>query len=128
MSSCASTGSFLKQSASPLPIEVQGSSTGQISTTRAHETSDRLYVSGTMKKGAGSQISPAAHVDVRLLDSNGRVISEKQDDIDPGHPSLSTGRSGRYSYVVSFPLSEARQASKIQVHYVSSHSSGHGSN
>lgn len=124
ITACASTGSFFKQAASPLPIESIGSAGGKIASTRAFETPDRLYVSGSMKKGLGNHIPPAAHVDIRLVDSSGRVVAEKQDDIDPGHPRLSSGRTGRYSYVASFPLPEARQAAKIIVQY---HLVGHSS-
>jgi len=46
-----------------------------------------------------------------------QVLAEKQDDITTHHPRLSTGRGGKYSYVVSFPLAQARQAAKIQVSY-----------
>ena len=127
LGACASFGSLFRQSDSPLPIDAQSSLGGQIVSTRAFETQERLYVSGSMKKGFGSHIPPAADVDVRLIDASGRVIAEKQDDIDPGHPRLSSGRSGRYSYVVSFPISEARQASKIEVQYDRSHKKGHSS-
>lgn len=125
LGACATTGSLLQQSASPLPVDVQDSTGGKVVTTRAYETGDKLYVSGSMKKGFGTAITSAAHVDVRLIDSSGRIIAEKQDDIDPGHPMSSSGRSGRYSYVASFPLSEARQASKIVVLYEQSHKSPH---
>jgi len=127
LASCASVGSFFKQADSPLPIETIDSTGGEIASTRAFETEDRLFVSGSMKKAMGRQIPPAAHVDVRLVDRSGRVVAQKQDDIDPGHPRLSSGRTGRYSYVVSFPLSEARQASKIVVQYDQSHKKGHSS-
>lgn len=128
MASCASVGSFFKQADSPLPVEAIDTTGGKIASTRAFETQDRLYVSGSMKKGFGSHIPPAAHVDVWLVDRSGRVVAQKQDDIDPGHPKSSSARTGRYSYVVSFPLSEARQASKIVVQYDQSHKKGHASN
>lgn len=124
ITACSSTSSLFRQADSSLPIETINATGGQIVTTRAFETQDRLYVSGSMKKGMGIHIPPAAHVDIRLVDSSGRVLAEKQDDIDPGHPRLSSGRSGRYSYVASFPLSEARQASRVVVQY---HMKGHSS-
>lgn len=124
MTACSSTGGIFKQSASTLPIETVDATGGQIASTRAFETQDRLYVAGSMKKGLGSHIPPAAHVDVRLVDHAGRVLAEKQDNIDPSHPRLSNARSGRYSYVASFPISEARQASRVVVQY---HLKGHSS-
>ena len=58
------------------------------------------------------------HVDIQLIEANGRVIAEKTDDLDtPRHPQISSSRHGHQSYVASFPLSEARQAVKIRVVY-----------
>lgn len=88
---------------------------GEVFGTRAHESSDRLYVSGHMQKSFGRHIPRTAHVDVQLIDDSGRVVAEKQDAIDPPHPK--SGRVGQVSYVASFPLSEARQAAKIVVRY-----------
>lgn len=125
ITSCASVGSFFKQTVSSLPVETIDSSGGEVSSARAYESSDRLYVSGHIQKSFGRHIPYAAHVDVQLLDNAGRVVAEKQDDIDPPHPKSGSGRSGQISYVASFPLSEARQAAKIFVRYhSSSHSKG----
>jgi len=127
LAACASTGSIFQQTTSPLPVEIQDSTGGRIASTRAFEADGRLYVSGSMRKGMGISIPAPAHIDVRLVDASGKVISEKQDDIDPGHPQSSRGRSNRYSYTTSFPISEARKASKIVVEYDRSHKSSHSS-
>lgn len=86
---------------------------------RAQESSDRLYVSGSATK---HRLSSDAHVDIQLISAAGRVVAEKQDDINPMHPKPGGGRRFNDSYVASFPLSEARQASKIRVIY---HSGSH---
>lgn len=112
---CATT--LIKEGASPLPLEVVDTTHGHIETTRAFETANTLYVTGRMHKPIGHHIPSSAHVDVRLIGRNGQVLQEKQDDITAHHPRLSTGRGGKYSYVVSFPLDQARQAAKIQVRY-----------
>lgn len=91
---------------------------------RAFESSDRLYVSGHIQKSFGRHIPYAAHVDVQLIDNAGRVIGEKQDDIDPQHPKSGGSSSGQIGYVASFPVSEARKAAKIVVRY---HLDGHQS-
>jgi hypothetical protein len=124
ITACASVSSLFKQTPSSLPIETLDSTGGEVAGTRAYESADRLYVSGHIKKSFGRHIPYAAHVDVQLVDKMGRVIAEKQDDIDPPHPKSSSGISGRISYVASFPLSEARQAAKITVRY---HLDGHTS-
>jgi hypothetical protein len=123
LTACASVGNFLRTTDSPLPVETLDSTGGLFSSTRAYESSDRLYVSGHMQKSFGRHIPCAAHVDVRLIDKRGRVIAEKMDDIDPSYPK-SGSRSDHISYVASFPASEARQAAKIIVRY---HLDGHTS-
>lgn len=112
----ASPPSIFKMSASVLPIETIDSTGGKVD-VHAYETSGRLYVSGHLQKSFGRHIPHAAHVDVQLVDKTGRVISEKNDDIAPSHPITGGGRTGQIPYVASFPLKEARQATKIIVRY-----------
>lgn len=112
---CSSPDTWFKQADSPLPIEVQHRGHGKVLSFRAHETSDRLYVSGTAKNYDSSTIT---HLDIQLLGADGHVLAEKQDDLDGvPQPRISRNQSGRVSYVASFPLSEARQAVKIRVIY-----------
>lgn len=111
---CASS-SWIKQADSGLPIEAVHSGSGTIISLRTHETSDRLFVAGLAKP---HQLMRPMHVDIQLIDANSRVIAEKTDDLDtPWDPQISSSRHGRQSYVVSFPLSDARQAVKIRVVY-----------
>jgi len=119
LSACSSMDTWIKQADSPLPIEVQHSGGGQIMSFRAHETSDRLYVSGSAKK---HQLSNFAHVDIQLIGESGNIIAANQDDVDPTRPRPGGGKSFKDSYVASFPLSEARRATKIRVTY---HNSKH---
>lgn len=114
---CASASSFWKITASSLPVEAINSTGGGVASTHAYESSDRLYVSGHLQKSFGRHIPYAAHVDVQLIDNMGRVLAEKQDDIDPSHPKVGGSRSGLSSYVASFPISKARQAARIVVRY-----------
>ncbi|MFA7343086.1 MAG: hypothetical protein WC003_02165 [Terrimicrobiaceae bacterium] len=122
VTACSSVGSLFRTTDSALPIETIGSTGGEVSGTHAYESSDRLYVSGSIRKSFGRHIPYAAHVDVQLIDDAGRVIAEKQDDIDPPHPRTAGGQSGRISYVASFSTSEAWKATKIVVRY---HLGGH---
>ena len=124
LTACASVNSFFKTTDSTLPTETLDSTGGEVSSARAYESADRLYVSGHIKKSLGRHIPYAAHVDVQLVDKMGRVIAEKQDDIDPPRPKSFAAMTGRISYVASFPLSDARQATKITVRY---HLDGHTS-
>ncbi len=114
LSACSSLDTWVKQADSPLPIEIQHSGSGRIMSFRAHETSDRIYVAGSARRHLPSNTS---HVDVQLIDSSGNVIAEGQDDINPIHPRPGGGKRFTDSYVVSFPLSEARQAVTIRVIY-----------
>ncbi len=114
LTACTSLDTTFKQADSPLPIEVQHLGGGQVMSFRAHETSERLYVSGSARKHA---LNASGHVDIQLIGSAGNVIAEKQDDIDPIHPRPGGGKRYDDSYVASFPLSEARKATKIRVIY-----------
>jgi len=109
--------SSFKTTASLLPIEMINSTGGKVVIPHAYQAFDRLYVSGSIEKSFGSHIPYAAHVDVRLIDAEGRVISEKTDSIEPAAPRSASSISGRYSYVATFPLSQVQQATKIVIRY-----------
>ena len=115
LAGCATT--FVSTGPSPLPLEIADGTHGHIESTRAFETRGALYVAGTMHKPPGHHIPKAAHVDIQLIGPDGRILAEKQDDISPQHPRLSGARTGKYSYVASFPLETARQAKKVRVSY-----------
>lgn len=115
---CASISSNFRQSDSTLPIQVTDSTGGLIASTRAFETSDRLYVAGNMHRSIWRKITASAHVDVELISGNGQVIASKQDDIDEKTRSRYVQRwNRRYAYVASFPLEIARSAVSIRVTY-----------
>jgi len=124
VAACAQVNSYFKTTRSSLPVETIDSSGGKVAGARAFESSDRLYVSGHIQKSFGRHIPYAAHVDVQLVGMTGQVVAEKQDDIDMLHPATGGLRSGPISYVASFPISEARQSTKIVVRY---HLDGHSS-
>jgi len=118
MTGCASIGNPFHPAESPLPIKILNATGGEIPSAHAIETSDRLYVSGSIRRGIGHQPPLSAHVDVQLLDKNSRILAEKQDEIDLiDHPRTARGRSHRSSYVASFPLDLVRQAASIRVIY-----------
>lgn len=112
----ASPPSIFKTTESALPIETIASTGGKVA-GHAYESSGRLYVSGHIQKSFGRHIPYAAHVDVQLVDKTGRVIAERDGHIDPAHPITGGSRSGQIPYVASFPLNEARRATKIVVRY-----------
>jgi hypothetical protein len=117
---CASTNGFFHNADSPLLIKTLDAIGGEIVSTRAFETTNRLYVAGSMRRSIGLRAPLGAHVDIQLLDKNGHILAEKQDEIDsPAHPRAAGGRSHRHrsSYVASFPLDLARQAASIRVSY-----------
>jgi hypothetical protein len=122
LSACGSLDSHIRRADSPLPIEAIHSGTGQVVSFRAFETIDRLYVAGTTR---GRFLNPYAHVDIQLIGNNGQIIEQEQDDIDLAHPRTARGRHGLRPYVASFPLSEARKATRIRVTY---HNESHPDN
>lgn len=114
---CASLRGHFKQVDSPLPIETVHASAGQIANARAFESSDKLYVTGSMQRGYGYALHYAGHVDVQLVDPDGRVVAEKLDDIESSGAIHERMSGMRYRYVASFPLGVARQAAKIRMTY-----------
>jgi hypothetical protein len=118
ITACSSIGISSRTQDSPLPITVTHANSGSVASARAFETSDRLYVSGQVQHFRGYHLSASAHVDIQLIGKDGRVLAEKQDDIDlTAHPQTVAGSSRRASYVASFPMEQARQASTIRVTY-----------
>jgi hypothetical protein len=95
---------------SPLPIEVVQSGSGHVLCFQARESGDRLYVTGRAK---GHHIK--AHVDVLILDANGKVLAERHDKIGAHQPLPGGGSRAHDTYVASFTLGEARNARKIRV-------------
>jgi hypothetical protein len=95
---------------SPLPIEVIQSGHGHVLSFQARESGDRLYVTGRVK---GHHIK--AHVDVLLLDANGKVLAERHDKIGAHQPLPGGGSRAYDTYVASFTPGEARHARKIRV-------------
>lgn len=118
----ASAWTVFPHASSPLVIESLGATASELGGFRAVESKDKLYVTGSIRKRPGNTI--LSHVDVQLVDARGRVISEVRERISYRHPSTGNGKIGRSPFVASFPLAEARQASKIIVTY---HSASHGS-
>jgi len=117
LAACTSTGSGFRTTGSSLPVETGTTAGGEILDSRAHESAERLYVSGAVEKAFGRHIPYGAHVDVQLVDKAGRVVAEKQDDIDSSSPRSAGSRSGRHRFAVSFPIEEARQSAKVVVRY-----------
>jgi hypothetical protein len=64
LQACVSPSSFLRQANSSLPLEVIHGGSGQIMSFRAHETSDRLYITGT---ATSPFLKSTTHVDVQLI-------------------------------------------------------------
>ncbi|MBN8708691.1 MAG: hypothetical protein J0I10_04885 [Verrucomicrobia bacterium] len=118
----ASAWTVFPHVSSPLVIESQGSTAGELKAFRAVESKDKLYVTGSIRKRPGNTL--LSHVDVQLVDAQGRVIAEARESISYRHPRTGGGKIGRSPFVASFPLAEARQAAKIVVRY---HSGSHGS-
>lgn len=124
MTACAAISGPDRSQGSPLPINTSNTTGGFVASTRAFETSERLYVAGSLHRPRGYHFASAAHVDVQLLDQSGRILAEDQDDIDLiANPRTTGNRSRRSSYVVSFPLDLARRAASIRVSY---HQQSHG--
>jgi hypothetical protein len=118
LTACAVTGNLPRTADSPLPIKTMQAPGGAIANARAFETSDRLYVSGSMHRGSKHGSSLGSHVDIQLLGPNGRLLAEEQDEIDSAANSRTERGGGRRpTFVASFPLDLARQAECIQVGY-----------
>ncbi len=100
-----------------LKTEVAGSPHGDVGAPRVFTSGAKLYVAGSMKRHIGHALPMAAHVDIQLIDREGRVIAEKQDDINVIHPRRDRRHMGRYAYVASFPAALKDQAVTVRVSY-----------
>jgi hypothetical protein len=102
-------------SSNALPIQ----SSGAVSSVRACERGNRFLVTGSVRPTFSSV---GNHLDVQLIEANGRVIAENVETIKLGHPRASRSRHGADTFVTSFPLTAARQASRVKVNlHTSSH-------
>lgn len=117
LSACSSFTGSQRVGDSPLPIQTIDSSGGTLSNLRAYKTSDRIFITGSLRKALGQNIPASAHVDVQLIAADGTVVAEEHDDINPSHPRLSQARFGRAPFVVSFPLVGVGEAVSIIVQY-----------
>jgi len=114
LTSCATSDSLFKRADSPLPIEARSTGGGEVTSYRASETSDRLSVSGSARQHA---LTSVGHVDIQLIDSAGKVISEKTDAIVAPQSAPGGGKRFTDSFSASFPLSDARKAAKVRITY-----------
>ncbi len=95
-------------------VEVLQAGGGKVAAVHAYESSNRLYVSGS---AGTSPLSVGGHMDIQLVDANGQVVAERRDTIRSSRPRPGGGKLSSDSFVVSFPLAEARQAVKVRVIY-----------
>jgi len=110
LTACAS----LQSSPSSLPLATVGDQDGKIFSARVTETANRLYVAGQAKP---HRLRTSTHVDVQLLDAQGRVIAEKSDTVEPVNPRTRHARGGKVAYVISFSKAEAQSAKSVRVIY-----------
>lgn len=82
--------------------------------SQARTHSNQLYVSG---RTSASLFQRQAHVDVQLLDRAGRVFLEKSQAIHSVSPRPGGGRRTTDTFVVTFPMSEARKAAAVRIAY-----------
>lgn len=117
LGACSTTKNTVGTRPTEHAITADNTSPGKIASTRAFETTDTLYVAGTVQRSSGHAIPPGAHIDIALLDRAGRVIATEQDRIVPVHPRQERRRAGRYSFAIGFPLTTGRNAERIRITY-----------
>lgn len=115
LASCATLQ--LRQGDSPLPVEVDSSAAGLIRAT-AWESKDELFVSGSFKMNSGIKPLLGAKILVELLDSDSKVLASGYDRLPPTLARRRASGRASMSFVVSFPLGEARQASLVRVSFL----------
>lgn len=102
-----------------LPIKMVAGNVGSVSSVRTYEQGGKLYVVGSAQP---TLTSGGNHVDIQLIGAGGDVIAEDTEAIKLGHPRRSRSRHGSRSFVTSFSLATASQASSVRVAF---HSSAH---
>jgi hypothetical protein len=106
LSSCASSNS----PASSAP-QTSGN-TEAVSSIHTYERAGRIMVAGHARPAFDN---PGSHVDIKLVGADGRVVAQKVERIDLGHPRGSRARLGGDSFVASFPVDVFQQAASVRV-------------
>ena len=91
-------------------LQVDKSGAAPVASARVYESPDRLIISGKLKKQPSAP-SPA-RVEILLLDKGGRIVARKADSVVFRHPR---NRPFGAPFTASFPIAEARGASKVVV-------------
>jgi hypothetical protein len=117
LGACSATTGTVGTRPAQHAITATNASSGKITSVRAFETGNTLYVAGTAHRSSGHSILPGAHIDIALLDRAGRVIATQQDHIVPVHPRQERRQAGRYSFAIGFPLATGRNAERIRITY-----------
>ena len=109
-------GTSLHKAHSQLPVEVAPGAP-RLSSVRAFEADERLYVSGSVESGFMRRTPADAHVDISLVGHDGHVIARKRVQMSGRHhdASRNRGRAWRMTFVASFDIEVARRASAIRV-------------
>lgn len=104
----------IRKSDSNLPIAVEPVGWASLHAS-AWESSDHLYVSGSLRRPFGLHYPRGAAMRVELLGANGEVISTAEDQLPPTSPRRIASGRAPVSFVVKFPLEETRGAVRIRV-------------
>jgi hypothetical protein len=91
-------------------------SNGEIASTWINTTDHKTYISGTVRPYLPIAPTIGAHVHVELLGKNGELIQCRTDRLS-SVSQRKRSSSQDHSYVVSFPVEEARKASRVRVSY-----------
>lgn len=99
-------------------VEIVNNNAGKVKTAHCQTYDGKIYVSGLVARPSAP--AGGAHVDVRLVDANGKTIQMKSSNVAvTGNPS--TNKTA--SYTVSFNPAEFAKADHAQVSFSgSSHS------
>ena len=112
LSSCASLQ--VRKTHSGLPLEIHPSNFAFVH-ANAWESSDYLFVSGSIKKRFGIHHPGGAIIRVDIVDKKGVVIRTAQDSVPPADSGIDLFGRSKTSFVVRFPLEEAKRAAGIRL-------------
>lgn len=111
------TSSAMAGEVNNLKVETVNARSGCVANATVKGMDNKVYVSGQVRLNMPYQPSAGTHVDVYLLDKNGRTLERKKDRIIVTSQKRDRTQGGQFPYAVSFDNSIAAKAATARVVY-----------
>lgn len=100
--------------ASSVNIESKPSGVARLTNVRVVEDSGKYYVTGNVNRSSRQQFVPLGHVDLKVIDSEGKVVFESESNYQPKSVFKQNKRAS--VFVIELP-NQPQEGSHIEVAY-----------